>query len=157
MTNENTERITVRLSPRERDFLVTFGRYYGLQKPSGNINLSDVVRQLIARSAGLLHPWYYRHYGEMEKFKPDIVDEYKTASILNEIVRQNTCDSLVLEIEDTTLMVTSTLWCNVAYNPNLYSTAAEKKKVVKALRECSKRVSALMNNLADSIEKDLFA
>ena len=70
---------------------------------------------------------------------------------LNEDRQDQTTADLVFEIEDTARIVTSTLWCNVAYNDKLYKKPKDAQKVRDALMECRQRIGAMLDNLIEKI------
>ena len=70
---------------------------------------------------------------------------------LNEDRQDQTATALVREIEDTELLVTSTLWGNVFYNDKLYRKPKDAQKVRDALMECRQRIGAMLDNLIEKI------
>ena len=70
---------------------------------------------------------------------------------LNEDRQDQTTADLVFEIEDTARLVTSTLWCNIAYNDKLYKKPKDAQKVRDALMECRQRIGAMLDNLIEKI------
>ena len=70
---------------------------------------------------------------------------------LNEDRQDQTATALVREIEDTELLVTSTLWGNVFYNDKLYRKPKDAQKVRDALMECRQRIGAMLDKLIEKI------
>lgn len=70
---------------------------------------------------------------------------------LNDDRREQTVDALVWEIEDTGHLVTSTLWCNVAYNGKLYKKPKDAQRVHAALVECKQGIDAMLDNLIEKV------
>lgn len=70
---------------------------------------------------------------------------------LNAERQEKTTDALIREIDDTERLVTSTLWCNVAYNNKLYKKPTDAQKVRAALVECKQGIVVMLDNLIKNI------
>lgn len=70
---------------------------------------------------------------------------------LSEDRLKQTTAALVWEIEDTARLVTSTLWCNVAYNGKLYKKPKDAQEVHNALEECKRGINAMLDNLIEKV------
>lgn len=70
---------------------------------------------------------------------------------LNEERQEQTTVVLVREIEDTARLVTSTLWCNVAYNGKLYKKPKDAQEVRAALVECKQSIVTMLDSLIEKI------
>ena len=80
----------------------------------------------------------------------ELPEEIRTR--LNKDRQEQTASALVREIEDTTMLVTSTLWGNVFYNGKLYKKPGDAQKVRAALVECKQRICAMLDNLIKTVE-----
>ncbi len=73
---------------------------------------------------------------------------------LTEIQGQKpTAESIVAEIEETTRLVTSTLWQNVFYENKVYRAPKDAAAVRAALVDSKSRTAAMLDNLIENIDR----
>lgn len=62
-----------------------------------------------------------------------------------------TFESLHNEVIDACHLLTSTTWCNVFYNPQLYKSNEEREKIAAELVDGADRIHALFYSLAETV------
>ena len=136
----NDNRITVRLSDVHLDTLAM----YALINELSDKTTSEAIRSIIdAEAIRQLH-------GDHECG----IDVEEARQHLNELRHINTTGDLVLEIQEARRILSDATWKNVAYNPELYKTPSEKKKVADALKESADIIHDLFYSLAKRIESE---
>ena len=70
---------------------------------------------------------------------------------LGDLIQTHTFDALMEEVWIRWHGITNDLWCNVAYNPDLYKTDEQKEQLSKELRERATSAYHLFTALADKI------
>ena len=141
-TKGNEKKVSVRLPNATIEILERYGKQHG-------INTSDAVRLFLERYGTAL-----AMSEEISGFRNGVsgLTDIQEA-ILEEYRRSGTTESLLDEIFASTHFMTSTVWCNVAYNGNLYKSNTEKQKIANELRNSADTISKLFNSLADGVEK----
>lgn len=91
--------------------------------------------------------------GGVLALEPEHIDAYKANKRINNAWKNRNVNSLIVEIDEHTRLMTDATWCDVAYSTELYKTDNEKEMVASALDDSLKRITALLSGLSRSIRE----